>query len=96
MARVCTYYRSCGISYIQTSMNFRTLMQYFQTHLGTEAYYLFFILSYYENEMYTVLTFLSFIHTVILIQVSYLNAAALFLCLILQKKSREDGIYLFY
>jgi hypothetical protein len=26
----------------------------------------------------------------------YLNATALFLCLILQKKSREDGIYLFY
>jgi hypothetical protein len=27
---------------------------------------------------------------------SYLNATALFLCLILQKKSREDGILLFY
>ena len=26
----------------------------------------------------------------------YLNATALFLCLILQKKSLEDGIYLFY
>jgi hypothetical protein len=26
----------------------------------------------------------------------YINATALFLCLILQKKSLEDGIYLFY
>jgi hypothetical protein len=39
---------------------------------------------------------MSFIHTVILIYMSYLNATALFLCLILQTKSREDGILLFY
>jgi hypothetical protein len=34
---------------------------FMQTHQGTEAYYLFFILSYYENEMYIVLTYV--IHT---------------------------------
>jgi hypothetical protein len=53
------------------------------------------ILSYYENEMYTVHLYMSFIHTLVILM-PYLNAKALFLCLILQKKLLEDGIYLFY
>jgi hypothetical protein len=38
-------------------------MQYFQTHLSTKAYYLLLILSYYENEMYIVLTYVIYTHS---------------------------------
>ena len=40
-----------------------TYFKYFQTQLGTEAYYLFFILSYYENEMYIVLIYVNYTHS---------------------------------
>jgi hypothetical protein len=50
-------------------------------------YYVFLILPFYDNEMYS---------WVLEIQVSYLNTTVLVLCLILQKKSLVDGILLFY
>ena len=46
-------------------MSLHVVTQYFQTHDNTEASYLFLILSYYENEMYIVLMYVIYIHTVI-------------------------------
>ena len=68
---------------------------FMQTHQGTKAYYLFFILSYYENEMYIVLTYVIYTHSNFNLDAILINATELFLFLILQK-SREDGILLFY
>ena len=71
-------------------------MQYFQTHLGIQAYYLFFILSYYENEMYIVLTYVIYTHFSNFNLDAILKRNGVILCLILEKNSLEDGILLFY